>query len=203
MAQPDQMPAGEDNSALGAFWLPRTTASDLIEKFINGVGAVINWLWVLLMLVIVANVFMRYALATNYVWIEETQWHMYAVGFMLGIGYAISCDTHVRVDIAAQNMRLRTRAVIELIGIVFLMLPLFAMIIAYAVPFVQNSWVRNEISSAPGGLTHRWAIKSVLIVAFSYMVLAAVARLLRLTALLTGFPRPLSHPHPTAGAPHA
>ena len=65
MAHPDEMPAAEDSSAHGAFWLPRTAASDLIEKIINGVGGVINWIWGILMLVIVVNVVMRYALATN------------------------------------------------------------------------------------------------------------------------------------------
>lgn len=204
MAHGDGMTAGDDNPAQGeAFWLPRTRASDLIEKIVDGIGSVINWIWVVLMLVIVVNVIMRYAIATNYVWVEEMQWHMYAVGFMLGIGLAINRDTHVRVDIAAQSMRRRTRAAIELAGILFLMLPLFILIIVYAVPFVQNSWLRNEISSAPGGLAHRWAIKSILVIAFAYMALAAVGRLLRITALLFGLPRPLSSSSATAGASHA
>lgn len=203
MAHPDEMPAEVDNSAHGAFWLPRTAASDFIEGIINRVSGVINWIWGILMLVIVVNVVMRYALATNYVWMEEMQWHMYAIGFMTGIGFAITRDSHVRVDVVAQSMRLRTRAAIELIGILFLMLPLFILIISYAIPFVQHSWMRNEISSAPGGLTHRWAIKSVLVIAFAYMVLATFARLLRITALLFGFPRPVSVPSSTGGAPHA
>jgi hypothetical protein len=53
---------------------------------------VINWIWIILVLIIVVNVTMRYALRVNYIWVEEVQWHMYAVGFMLGIGYAILHD---------------------------------------------------------------------------------------------------------------
>jgi TRAP-type mannitol/chloroaromatic compound transport system permease small subunit len=62
--------------------------------------------------------------------------------------------------------------------------------ITYALPFVESSWRRNESSSAPGGLSNRWAIKSVIIIAFGYMGLAAFARLLRVSAFLFGLPRP-------------
>lgn len=169
---------------------PRTLVSDIIEGVLKAIGNVVNWIWLILMLVIVANVIMRYALATNYVWVEETQWHMYAVGFMIGIGFSIIHDAHVRVDVLAAGFHPRTRAIIELLGITLLMLPLFYFIILYAIPFVERSWVRNEVSSAPGGLTNRWAIKSLIVIAFGYMALAAIARLLRVCAFLFNFPRP-------------
>ncbi len=175
-------------AASGAHGLtfPRTWLSDKIEAVLNFVGSFINWIWIVLVLVIVVNVAMRYALGVNYVWVEEVQWHMYAVGFMIGIGYTILHDGHVRVDVLAANFRPQTRAVIEFLGIVLLILPLVYLMISYAIPFVERSWVRNEASSAPGGLTNRWAIKSVIIVAFVYIGLAAFARLLRVGAFLMG-----------------
>jgi len=151
---------------------------------------VINWLWIILVLIIVVNVTMRYALRVNYVWVEEVQWHIYAVGFMFGIGYAILHDAHVRVDVLAANFRLRTRAWIEMLMILLLIFPMVYLIVAYAIPFVEVSYARGERSSAPGGLGHRWAIKAVIVVAFTYIGLAALARLLRVTALLFGLPRP-------------
>lgn len=169
---------------------PRTWISDQIEGLLRAIGAVINWIWLILMLVIVVNVMMRYVLSVNYVWLEEVQWHLYAVGFMIGIGFAILHDSHVRVDVVAATLRPRTRAIIELLGIVLLMAPLFYFIILYAIPFVERAWVRNEVSSAPGGLTNRWAIKSVILIAFGYMALATLARFLRICALLFGFPAP-------------
>lgn len=171
---------------------PRTRLSNLVERVIEAVGWVLNWLWAVLVLIIVVNVTMRYALGVNYIWVEEVQWHLYALGFMLGIGYAVTHDTHVRVDVLAAGFRRRTRAWIELLMIVFILAPLVYLIISYAIPFVKASYTRGEISSAVGGLHHRWAIKAVIIVAFSYIGLAALARLLRISALLFGFPRPLS-----------
>ncbi|MBQ1204207.1 MAG: TRAP transporter small permease subunit [Loktanella sp.] len=170
------------------FQYPRTWLSDKIDWVIDLIGGLINWVWLLLVLIIVTNVTMRYILSTNYVWVEEVQWHIYAVGFMIGIGYTLRHDGHVRVDVVAAMLKPRTRAVIEFLGIVLFILPLVYLMITYAIPFVERSWVRNEVSSAPGGLTNRWAIKSVIIVAFALIGLAAVARLLRVGAFLMGRP---------------
>ena len=184
----------EDASARShALDFPRTFLSDLIERFLGFFSGVINWLWIILVLIIVVNVVMRYALGVNYVWVEEVQWHIYAVGFMLGIGYAIVHDSHVRVDVLASTFRRRTRAWVELFCIVFILFPLVWIIVSYAIPFVEASWRRGERSSAPGGLANRWAIKSVIVVAFIYIGLAALARLMRVTAFLFKFPRPRAH----------
>ena len=171
-------------------YFPRTLMSDLIEAVLRAVSVVVNSLWFVLVLIIVANVTMRYVLNVNYVWIEEVQWHIYAVGFMLGIGYAVMHDSHVRVDVLAMTFRKRTRAWIELFCIIVIIFPLVYLIVSYAVPFVEASWNRGERSSAPGGLANRWAIKSVIVIAFVYIGLAALARLLRVCAFLFGFPRP-------------
>ncbi len=168
---------------------PRTWLSDTIEAILGSISFVLNTIWILLVLIIVANVTMRYVLGVNYVWIEEVQWHMYAVGFMFGIGYALMHDSHVRVDVLAANFRPKTRAWIELFAIVVIILPMCYLIISYGIPFVEASYNRGERSSAPGGLANRWMIKSVIVLAFGYIALAAFARLLRVTAFLFNFPR--------------
>lgn len=165
---------------------PQTWLSAKIEAVLGAIGSAISWLWLILVLIIVANVSMRYLLGVNYIWLEEVQWHIYAVGFMIGIGYAILHDAHVRVDVIASTLKPKTRGIIEFFGIIFLVAPLIYLMISYAIPFVEASWNRNESSSAPGGLTNRWAIKSVIVIAFVYMGFAAFARLLRVGAYLFG-----------------
>jgi TRAP-type mannitol/chloroaromatic compound transport system permease small subunit len=174
----------------GALVFPRTRPSDVIEAVLGSLSYVLNAIWIVLVLIIVVNVTMRYALRVNYIWIEEVQWHMYAVGFMFGIGYALMHDSHVRVDVLASNFRLTTRAWIEFSAIVFIILPLCWIIITYGIPFVEASYRRGERSSAPGGLGNRWMIKGVIVLAFAYIGMAAVARLLRVTSHLFNLPRP-------------
>jgi len=170
---------------------PRTRPSNIIEAVLGFVGGIINWIWLALVLIIVSTVVMRYVVAGNTVWIEETQWHMYAVGYMLGIGYAVMHDAHVRVDVLASQFRARVRAWIELMMIVLIIFPLCWLMIDYGYTFAERSFQRNERSSAPGGLANRWMIKSVIVLAFAVIGLAALARLMRVCAFLFGFPRPL------------
>ena len=136
------------------------------------------------------NVALRYIFGTNFIAMEEAQWHLYAIGFMLGIGFTLQQDGHVRVDVIAERFRRRTRAWIEFLGLALIVLPLCVIIIYQAWPFVLRAYELNEVSAAPGGLTNRWAIKAVIILAFAYLGLAAFSRLLRVTSFLFGTPPP-------------
>ena len=175
---------------------PRTLPSDIIEKVLGFFAGIVNWIWVVLMLIIVTTVAMRHFIGGNTVWAEETQWHLYAVGFMLGIGFAIIHDAHVRVDVVASQLGATLRAWIEVFMIVAIIFPLCWIIIDYGYTFTERSFARNERSSHPGGLANRWMIKSVIVIAFGVIALAALARLLRVMAFLFGFPRPI---RPAAG----
>lgn len=167
---------------------PCTAPSDAIDRFVVALASVVNWIWVVLILLIVLNVTLRYVIGTNYIAMEELQWHLYAVGFMIGLGFALDQDGHVRVDVVAERLSKRTRAWIELLGLTLLVLPLVAIILYNAWPFVTRAFSLGEVSAAPGGLTHRWIIKSVILVAFCYLGLAAISRLCRVSAYLFGFP---------------
>lgn len=173
-----------------ALAFPSNRVSHAIESFVRAFGAVFNWIWLLLIALIVVNVLLRYAIGTNYIAMEEMQWHLYAVGILLGIGYAVTHDAHVRVDVAAEHWSPRRRAWIEFFGLLFFVAPFIGIIIFYAIPFVARSYALNEVSAAPGGLPYRWAIKSVIIIAFVYLGLAVVARLLRVCTYLFGVPAP-------------
>lgn len=168
---------------------PRTLVSDVLEGIVDFFGRVFSWIWVPLMLLVVGNVVMRYALGTNYIALEEFQWHLYSAGFMIGLSYCFVHDGHVRVDVIAEHMQPRSRAIIEILGLVILFLPFCYLIISYAIPFVERSYTINEISAAPGGLPMRWLIKSFIIISFVLLAMAGVARLIRAVSLLTGFPR--------------
>ena len=184
--------AVEAASARGhALDFPRTRISDRLDAFVGAFHFVINWIWVLLVLLIVLNVTLRYYFGTNLIWLEEMQWHLYSVGWMIGLAYALQLDGHVRVDVVAERFTPRRRAWIEFLGLLLLVLPLCAIMLYWAWPFVTRAYQINEVSAAPGGLPYRWVIKSVILVAFVLVGIAALSRLLRVTAYLFGRPRPL------------
>lgn len=164
--------------------LPETALSRRLEPVIDLIGRAISWVWLALLLVIVLNVLLRYAFGEGRIEFEELQWHLYAVGFLVGLSYALQADAHVRVDVLHERLRPRTQAWIELYGILILLLPFIALILIYSVPFVASSFAVSERSQAPGGLPLRWLMKAALPLGFALLLLATVARLSRVWAAL-------------------
>lgn len=166
--------------------LPQTTLSRCIDPLLAGIGHYVSWLWLLLLIIIVGNVFMRYAFGEGHIEFEEIQWHIYSIGFLLGLSYAFQADAHIRVDVVSQRLPVRWRAWLELYGIILGLLPFLLLILWFSIPFVQRSWSLSEVSQAPGGLPYRWLIKAVLPLGFTLLILAAISRLSRVWLFLFG-----------------
>lgn len=164
--------------------LPPTPLSQTIDGWIAAIGRMVSWIWLLLLGVIVLNVLLRYAFGEGRIEFEEIQWHLYAVGFLVGLSYAYQADTHIRVDLLHERLTLRSQAWIELYGILLLLLPFIFLILIYSVPFVLASFELSERSQAPGGLPARWLIKAALPVGFALLLLATLSRLSRVWAVL-------------------
>jgi len=166
--------------------LPTTRFSRWADALLARIGELASWIWLLLLGVIVLNVVLRYGFSSGRIEFEELQWHLFALGFLIALSYAAQADAHIRIDVLYQGFGARTRAWVELYGILLLLLPYVALVGFYAVPFVADSFARGEISPSPGGLPYRWAIKSALVVGFSLLALSATARLTRVWAFLFG-----------------
>ena len=162
-----------------AEYLPHTPLSRRIDDFLITVGRATSYIWIALLAVIVCNVVLRYALNEGRIELEELQWHLYSVGFLLGLSYAYQADTHIRVDIVHERLGPRIQAWIELYGILLFLLPFIALVLIFSMPFVASSFALSEVSPSPGGLPFRWLIKAALPLGFGLLLLAAIARLLR------------------------
>ncbi len=170
--------------------LPHTRLSRRLDAFVQRIGDWSSWLWLVLLVVVVLNVVLRYAFGEGRIEFEEIQWHLYATGFLLALGYSVVSDDHIRVDFLRDRFSPRGRAWVELYGTLLLLLPFAALVLWFALPFVASSWRQAEVSAAPGGLPFRWAIKSMLVAGFALLALAAGARLLRVCSFLFGAPEP-------------
>lgn len=166
--------------------LPHTALSRAVDAAVRGIGHAVSWVWVLLLAVVVLNVVMRYAFGQGRIEFEEIQWHLYSIGFLIGLSYALEADDHVRIDILYEGFALRTKAWVEFTGILVFLVPFLVLVIVYTVPFLRYSLAIDEVSEAPGGLPMRWAIKAMLLFGFLLLAAATVARLSRVVAFLFG-----------------
>lgn len=168
---------------------PHTRLSAFTRRLYQKLLRVLSWIWIGLIAVVVVNVTMRYVFGEGRIEFEEIQWHLYAVGFLIGMATCMDTDNHIRVDLFHANMSLRQQAWIELYGLLLLFFPFAMALLVFSIPFVAYSFEIAEVSDSPGGLPFRWLIKSFLPLSMLLMLLAALSRLSRATAYLFGWPR--------------
>lgn len=164
--------------------LPETRLSRLLDAIVVWVGETSAWIWTVLMLLIVYQVVQRYAFGLGSIKMEEMQWHLYGVGFMLAIPLAEIRGRHVRIDVLAEHWPLRRRLWIEFFGLLVFLLPFAIFVVIHSIPYVTQSYAVNEISSAPDGLPYRYVFKSFIVATFVLLVMVAVSRLSRVIAAL-------------------
>lgn len=170
---------------------PTTWLSQVVDGVIAAIGKSASWLWIVVTGVIIYAVVGRYAFGQGSVTLEEVQWHLAGAGWLLGLGYTLVTDDHVRVDVIHERVSLRGQAWIELFGLLCLLLPFLGLAVYEMIPYAFSSWQQGETSQAPAGLPYRWILKGVLALSFILLTLAALSRLLKVTALLFGFPKPI------------
>ena len=164
-----------------------------LKRLINAIdfisewsGRTVAWLVLAMTLVIGYDVAMRYLFQTGSVALQELEWHLFALLFLLGAAYTFKHDGHVRVDIfySSDWMTARRRAMVDLFGGLFLLLPFCLMIIISSLPFVANAYGMAEGSPDPGGLPYRFLLKAAIPVGFGLLLLQGVANMLRNVSII-------------------
>lgn len=161
-----------------------------IDRLNEKVGRVVIWLVLVMIVVGFVNAVLRYSgrwLGTNLTsnMTVEAQWYMFSLVFLLLAGYTLQRDKHVRVDVIYARMSVRSRAVVDLLGGLFLMLPFCALIVYVSWPFVHGSIRVMEMSPDPGGLP-RWPIKLAIPIAFALLTLQGISLIIHAAGTLAG-----------------
>jgi TRAP-type mannitol/chloroaromatic compound transport system permease small subunit len=142
-----------------------------LDKILGNITAV---LMLLMMLNVFIDVILRYFFHTGSIASQEMEWHLFSVMFLLGISYALSDESHVRVDFLYDSMGKRKKAFVNIFGTIFMLIP-FALLIVYgSYEFVYDAYDFNEISEDPGGLTHRWIIKFMIPLSFVVLIISSI-----------------------------
>ena len=155
-----------------------------VDNFVLKVGEIFNWLWVVLVAVIIVNVILRYVFKNGMIELEELQWHLYCIGWLVGLSSTYIVDSHVRVDVLSERLSFRKKLWFELFGILLLFLPFVILVLYYAVPFFELSWSVSERSTSANGLPARWFVKGFLVISFFLLLMAGMSRITRVIATL-------------------
>ncbi len=150
----------------------------IFDRFVIQVGNVFAWLFPILMIAIVVQVVIR-KMGHNQAWLDDLQWWLYGVSMMVGFAYAITTNSHVRVDIFHAGYSREKQARIELFGLGWLLLTFLAIQGDIFMHYAYASWQVGEISDSPTGLHGIYMLKMFLVALFVLGIIATLSAMWR------------------------
>ena len=146
-----------------------------------------SWLVLGLVLLIAAEVLMRYGFDTSSIAAQEMEWWGLAIVSLLGVSYTLKEGEHVRVDVLYQYYGARTKLWFDFVVALGVMTPISFYLAVLSLQFVGQSFADHEVSQSPGGLPYVWALKAFVPLGLALLGLQGFALALeKAAALLDG-----------------
>ena len=162
----------------------------LAVRWISGlnrlVGMTFAWLSLAIVLVCFSVVVQRYVFSTTQLWMQDLYVWLNGAMFTAVAGFALLRNDHVRVDIFYRPATIRTKALIDFIGVVLFVLPFCWIVYLYGMPFVSRSWRIHEGSANVGGMPGLFILKSFIIAFAVLIALQGIAMICRSILVLAG-----------------
>lgn len=150
---------------------------DRIESFYRRLnrfwGKVLSIVFLLMTVNVFFDVVMRYSFRNSSVAMQEMEWHLFSIVILFGVSVSLLDEAHVRVDFLYDRFTVRRKALINIIGTIFFLLPLALLVLFGSFDFVNDSYQIGEISEDPGGLPYRYLIKGMIPLSFLLLIFTA------------------------------
>lgn len=159
--------------------------SGLIDALTERIGKSAIWLVLIVALISAGNAVMRYTINYSSNAFLEIQWYLFSAIFLLGGGYTLMKNEHVRIDVVAGKFSKRTQTWIDIFGILFFLMPMAIAILWLSIPVFVTSFTSNEVSSNAGGLTI-WPVRLLVPIGFSLLILQGISELIKRIGFLQG-----------------
>lgn len=155
-------------------------------------GRIADWAVLAACAISAGNAFIRYGFSwSSNAWLE-VQWYLFAATVMLGAAYTLRRNEHVRVDLVFGAVGARARLWIDILGIIFFLLPGMLLLTWMTWPFFLDAWMRGEGSPNAGGLL-RWPVKILMPIGFALVSLQGLSELVKRIATLRGLDGEAAH----------
>lgn len=156
-----------------------------ISRFLDTIsewtGKATAWIVFVMVFLVSYDITMRYFFRSGSVALQELEWHLFSLIFLIGAAYTLKHDDHVRLDLIYQSRFMNDirRAWINLVCSLLFLIPFCLLIIESSWPFVSQSFSINETSPDPGGLAYRWVLKSAIPIGFTLILLQGIAEAIK------------------------
>ena len=156
-----------------------------IDSFIERVGKLISFFMIVLVCVVLVVVVGRYFFQIGSIALQELITYLHATIFLLGISYTLKQDGHVRVDIFYRDFSPKNKALVNLFGGIFFVLPISIFIFWVCFDYVVASWSILETSKENNGLPFVYLLKSLMLVMPSLLIVQGLTIMLKNLLLLS------------------
>jgi TRAP-type mannitol/chloroaromatic compound transport system permease small subunit len=158
----------------------------VIDRLAALLGRGVCWLTLCMVVVQFALVLLRYVFGVGNIALQESITWMHALVFLAASAWTLSLDGHVRVDIFYRGASARTKAWVDLIGVVAFMWPFCFVLAQAALPYVNNSWAVLEASPETSGLPGVFLLKSMILFLAIALAIQGLAWVLRCLSVIGG-----------------
>ncbi len=162
------------------------TFSDRVDVINRTVGAVVRWCALAMVLLQFTLVVLRYVYGVSFVFLNEGVLYLHGALFMLGAGYTLLVDGHVRVDIFYARVSKRARTIIDICGHLVFLMPSMVVLLVYSWPSVRRAWSVFEGPISVGGIPASFLLKSLIPAFCILLIVQGIANLARDVARLRG-----------------
>ncbi|MCF8035833.1 MAG: TRAP transporter small permease subunit [Desulfobacteraceae bacterium] len=157
----------------------------MINKICKGIDGVQDWFgYITAMLIfpmtaiIIYEVFMRYIFNRPTSWGFELTTYIYGMHFMLGLGYTLLYNGHVRVEVFLTLLSRRKQKIISVLCHLILLLPVFSLFCYASWSYAWTSVVRLE-KSWTSWAPPLYPFKLLMALGFLMFVIQGVSSLLK------------------------
>jgi len=143
---------------------PLNYLSKIVDSINHLVGIAVAWLTVLMVINVFVVVVLRYVFSIGFVWLQELYVWSHAAVFLLGAGYTLLHEGHVRIDVIYRKSSVSYKSIVNILGIIIFAIPLLYLIFEKSWPLISRSWENLERSAEAGGMPGVFILKSLIAV---------------------------------------
>ena len=154
-----------------------TRLADIINTVTETIGRLTSWLTVAMVATVLVVVVTRYFLQIGSIALQESVTYLHCMVFMLGLGFTLKHDGHVRVDIFYRGFSAKHKALVDFIGGIFFLIPVCVLLFVTSWDYVIASWSIRETSAENNGLPFVYLLKTLMLVMPATLLLQGLSRL--------------------------
>ncbi|MGQ5524898.1 TRAP transporter small permease subunit [Chitinimonas sp. PSY-7] len=156
-----------------------------VDRLNERIGHLAKWLVLICALISASNAVVRKAFDISSNAFLEVQWYLFSAIFLLGAGYTLKHNEHIRIDLILGKLSARKQAIIDIIGGLCFLLPMAVVTLYFSWPIVTQMFISGEHSPDAGGLL-RWPVWALIPMGFGLLILQVLAEVIKRIAFLKG-----------------